>query len=148
MRLRQEARWIWPILGIMLLGLLCAGYVLSKQRLESPTAERYSLYLQYEAADAVTAGVGSPITVAGVKVGQIDGAKLQDGRAVIRVSIDPAELPRVYADATAQLVPNTPLEDMQIRLHPGSKHRRPLRDGATISVANTTTPVDSDALLS
>ena len=147
MRLRREARWIWPILAIMLTGLVCAGYVLSKQRLESPVADRYHLDLEFEAADAVTPGLGAPITVAGVKVGQIDGARLENGRGVLSVSIDPEELPHVYADATAQLVPNTPLKDMQIRLHPGNRRGRPLRDGATISVAETITPVDSDALL-
>ena len=147
MKLRREARWIWPILAIVIAGLACAGYVLSKQRLESPTAERYRLHLEFERADAVTPGLGAPITVAGVKVGQIDGTELKNGRGVISVSIDPEELPRVYADATAQLVPNTPLKDMQIRLHPGSRSGRPLREGSTISVADTTTPVDSDALL-
>ena len=54
----------------------------------------------------------------------------KDGRGVLSVSIDPEELPHVYADATAQLVPNTPLKDMQIRLHPGSRSARALPDGA------------------
>jgi phospholipid/cholesterol/gamma-HCH transport system substrate-binding protein len=66
---------------------------------------------------------------------------------VLSVSIDPKELPHVYPDATAALVPNTPLKDMQIRLYPGKRGGRPLRQGATISVAETTSPVDADALL-
>ena len=107
MRLRREARWIWPILAIVVTGLVCAGYVLSKQRLESPVAERYRLQLEFGEADAVTPGLGAPITVAGVKVGQIDGAELENGRGLVSASIDPKELPRVYEDATAQLVPNT-----------------------------------------
>ncbi len=148
MRLRRrEARWIWPILAIVVTGLVCAGYVLSKQRLESPLAERYRLQLEFGEADAVTPGLGAPITVAGVKVGQIDGAELENGRGLVSASIDPKELPRVYADATAQLVPNTPLKDMQIRLYPGSRSARPLARGRRISVANTTTPVDADAFL-
>lgn len=147
MRLRREARWILPILGIMAVGLACAAYVLSKQRLESPTAERYRLQMEFSEADAVTPGTGSPITVAGVKVGQIDGAELKDGRGLVSASIDPKELPRVYADATAQLIPNTPLKDMQIRLYPGTRGSRELPDDTPISVGETTTPVDADAFL-
>ena len=147
MRLRREARWIWPILAIMVTGLVCAGYVLSKQRLESPTADRYRLQMEFSEADAVTPGVGAPITVAGVKVGQIDGAELTNGRGLVSASIDPKELPRVYADATAQLIPNTPLKDMQVRLYPGTRGTRALPEDRPISVGDTTTPVDADAFL-
>ena len=144
MRLRREARWLWPILAIVLTGLACAGYVLNKQRLESPLADRYELLLEFDNADAVTPGTGSPITVAGVKVGQIDGARLEGGRGVVSVSIDPTELPHVYTDATAQLVPNTPLKDMQIRLTPAGARPGALPDGGRIDVADTITPVDAD----
>ena len=144
MRLRREARWLWPILAIVITGLACAAYVLNKQRLESPLADRYGLLLEFDNADAVTPGTGSPITVAGVKVGQIDGARLEGGRGVVSVSIDPAELPRVYRDASAQLVPNTPLKDMQIRLYPGRRSAGRLPDGGRIDVADTITPVDAD----
>lgn len=148
MKLRREARWIWPIVGIMLVGLACGGYVLSQERVKNPLAKRYSLRLQFDAVDAVTPGVGASVTVAGVKVGQIDGAELEDGRGLLSVSMDPKKLPRVYSDAKAQLIPNTPVKDMQIRLYPGRRRSAPLREGAMIGVANTTTPVDSDEFLS
>jgi phospholipid/cholesterol/gamma-HCH transport system substrate-binding protein len=146
-RLRREARWLWPIAGIMVVAVVCAAYILTKQRLESPLADRYSLSFEFEAADAVTAGLGAPLTVAGVEVGQIDGVKLENGRAVVRASVDRNELPHVYAGATAALVPNTPLKDMQIRLYPGRKRSRALPSGSTIQVAQTSSPIDADQLL-
>ena len=92
--LRREARWLWPIGLLMVVALLCTGYILTKQRLESPLAERYGLNLEFAAVDGVKPETGSPVTVAGVAVGQIDGVELADGRGVLHVRIDPEELPR------------------------------------------------------
>jgi virulence factor Mce-like protein len=145
--LRNEARWLWPISLIGVLALACSAFILNQQRLQNPLASRYTLHLQFDAVDGVTASVGSPVTVAGVAVGQIDRAELVDGRGVVRVQMNPVKLPRVRADATAALVPNTPLKDMQIRLFPGTRSAAPLEDGATITLRSTTSPVDSDELL-
>ena len=119
MNLRREARWLWPIVPLIVIALICGGYILNKQRLESPLAERLTINLEFDQVDAVTPGLGSPVTVAGVGVGQIVGSELKNGRGVLKVNIDPAKLPAVYADAAASLIPNTPLKDMQIRLYPG-----------------------------
>jgi phospholipid/cholesterol/gamma-HCH transport system substrate-binding protein len=147
MNLRREARWLWPIAAIIAIALVCAGYILNKQRLDNPFADRYTVQIEFDAVDAVTPGLGSPITVAGVEVGQIDRATLRDGRGVLRATVDPDRLPAVYADASASLVPNTPLEDMQIRLHPGRERSRRLAPGATVPLRATTTQVESDELL-
>lgn len=147
MNLRREARWIWPIAAVMLVAAVCGAYILNRQRLESPLAERYVLHLEFDAVHAVTPGVGAPVTVAGVAVGQIDAVRLDDGRGVLRVRMDPEKLPHVYRDATATLVPNTPLKDMQVRLSPGSRTATPLADGATIGLSATTSPIDADELL-
>ena len=147
MNLRREARWLWPIGAIVAIALVCGAYILNKQRLESPLAERLTINLEFDQVDAVTPGLGNPVTVAGVGVGQIVGSELKNGRGVLKVSIDPKKLPHVYADAQASLIPNTPLKDMQIRLYPGKQKSRPLSNEATISVAETTSPVDSDELL-
>ena len=147
MNLRREVRWLRPIAAIMVIAVVCAGYILNKQRLESPFASRYSVELEFDGIDAVTPGLGAPLTVAGVEVGQIDRAYLDDGRGVLRASVDPDELPAIYADATAALIPNTPLEDMQIRLNPGRDRENELGPGERVRIAATTTAVESDELL-
>jgi phospholipid/cholesterol/gamma-HCH transport system substrate-binding protein len=147
MNLRREARWL-PIIGlIVVIALACGAFILNQQRLESPLRDRYTLRFQFSAVDAVTPGLGSPVTVAGVTVGQIDGRTLQEGRGVVSASMDPEKLPRVYADARAALIPNTPLKDMQIRLSPGSRDAEPLPDGGTIQARSTTSPINADELL-
>lgn len=147
MKLRREVRWLRPIAVIVAVALACGAYILNKQRLESPFADRYPLVMEFDAVDAVTPGLGSPITVAGVSVGQIDGKWLENGRGILRASVDPAELPRVYADATAALIPNTPLKDMQIRLHPGDPGAGRIEEGDRIPIRSTTSPIDADELL-
>lgn len=147
MKLRREARWLWPIGALMAVALVCGAYILTKQRLQSPLADRYTLNLEFPSADAVTGGLGSPLTVAGVEVGQISGVELHDGGALVKTSVDRKKLPHVYRDATAALVPNTPLKDMQIRLYPGRDRSRPVPQGGTVPVSETTSPVDADSLL-
>jgi phospholipid/cholesterol/gamma-HCH transport system substrate-binding protein len=147
MNLRREVRWLWPIAAIMVLAVACGGYILNKQRLENPFAERYTVELEFDGVDAVTPGLGSPLTVAGVSVGQIDRVRLEDGVGVLRATVDPAKLPAIHADATAALIPNTPLEDMQIGLHPGSDRAPRLPDGGRVALRSTTTAVESDELL-
>ncbi len=147
MNLRREARWLWPIAAIIAIALVCGAYILTKQRLESPLADRYGLNLEFAAVDGVKAETGSPVTVAGVAVGQIDGSRLENGRGVLHVRIDPDELPTVHAGARAVLMPNTPLKDMQIRLDPGPATAAVLPKEATVPLASTTSPVDSDELL-
>jgi phospholipid/cholesterol/gamma-HCH transport system substrate-binding protein len=145
--LRREARWLRPIGLIMVIAIACGGYILNKQRLESPLRDRYALHFEFNAVDAVTPGLGAPITVAGVQVGQIDAVRLEDGRGVLRASMEPDELAEIYKDARAALVPNTPLKDMQVRLQPGSPRAGKLGEGGRVKLRNTTSPVDADELL-
>ena len=147
MNLRQEARWLGPIAAIIVIALVCGGYILNKQRLASPLRDRYTVQLEFSAVDAVTPGLGAPITVAGVQVGQIEAVRLEDGRGVLRASMEPKELPAVYKDARAALVPNTPLKDMQVRLQPGSPRAGKLEEGGRVKLRSTTSPHDADELL-
>jgi phospholipid/cholesterol/gamma-HCH transport system substrate-binding protein len=145
--LRREARWLGVIAVIVVVALGCAAYLLSNERLESPFATSYTVRAEFENAGAVTPGLGAAVNVAGVKVGQISGVTLENGRGVLELRIDPGKLPHVYAGARAALVPNTPLKDMQVDLLPGRPGGRVLPHGATIGIGDTRTPVDSDELL-
>jgi phospholipid/cholesterol/gamma-HCH transport system substrate-binding protein len=152
--LRREARWLFVIGVIVVVALACAGYLLSNQRLASPLSDAYVVRAQFYVVraqfanvGAVAPGLGAAVNVAGVKVGQISGVKLEDGRGVLDLRIEPSELPRVHQGATAALVPNTPLKDMQVDLTPGDPTAPALPDRGTIPVRSTATPVDSDELL-
>lgn len=145
--LRREARWLGVIAVIVVVAMGCAWYLLSNQRLASPFEDRYVLSAEFANVGAVAPDLGAAVNVAGVRVGQISGVALRDGRGVLELRIDPERLPRVPEGTTAALIPNTPLKDMQVDLTPGDPSAPALRDGATIELASTSSPIDSDELL-
>lgn len=130
------------------LGLGASLYVLAKQRVALPFERFGTLSVEVAEADGVLAGVGQPVNVAGVKVGQITGVELVDGRAVIRLRLDREQVPEVRANATVALQPITPLKDMQLDLDPGRPPARVLADGARLGVDRSSVPVPLADLLS
>jgi len=146
-QIRRYGRHFATLLALIALGTACGFFILVNQRLPSPFQSYYSVNAAFPSATAVVAGLGEPVNVAGVRVGQITGTELKDGQAIIHMSIDPAKLPRLYRDAHAALVPNTPLKDMQVDIVPGAPSAGTLRHGATIPVGQSVTPIDSDELL-
>lgn len=147
LQVRRYGRSFLILLALMLVGSTAGGYILLQQRLPNPFQSFYTVNGQFSSAAAVVPGLGEPVNVAGVHVGQITGTSLQDGRGVIHMEIDPSKLSGLFRDAHADLVPNTPLKDMQVNIAPGHAAAGKLLSGGTISVAQTTVPVDSDDLL-
>ncbi|MCW2991785.1 MAG: hypothetical protein JWM73_2379 [Solirubrobacterales bacterium] len=145
--LRREGRWLGVIAVIVVVAMACAYYLLSNERLASPFADSYTVKVEFSNASAVAPGLGAAVNVAGVKVGQISGVELHDGRGVLELRMDPGELPRLHEGTSAALVPNTPLKDMQVDLVPGDPRGPALADGATIGIGSSTSPIDSDELL-
>lgn len=151
MRPRRQARRHLPALlavtALALLAVAVGAYILAHQRIRFPWQERYSIDIELSSAQAITPGQGQTVDVAGVAVGSIVSVRLRDGVAVVRAEIDPARLPRVYADATALVRPKTGLQDMVVALDPGHPPAPALADGATIPVARTQPQVNVDELL-
>jgi phospholipid/cholesterol/gamma-HCH transport system substrate-binding protein len=147
-QLARRTRAIAIIAFTVVAGIASAVYLLVNERLESPFATSYTVNAPFVNVSGIAAGLGVPVSVAGVRVGEVTGSSLRDGAAVLHLQIDPHLLPRVYADAEATLVPRTPLMDMYVDLSAGGPPARPLRDGATLPLAQTRTPVDPDELLS
>lgn len=144
--LERYGRAVLLIVAVMAVSLASVAYILSQQRLKSPLAKSYTVNASFLSVAGVAPGLGLPVNVSGVQVGQITGADLKDGTGVLHLSIDPKKLPHVRTDARAVLIPNSPLKDMQVELNPG-RRGRVLADGGTIPVGQTTTPIDSDDLL-
>lgn len=143
---RRHIRRNYAVIAVLtVLGLLCAGYVLVHQGggLPNPWSNVYRVKVELKAANGVVAGIGQPVNVAGVDVGSVVGADLNErGNAVVTLEIERDQLPHVYEDAHALLDPITPLSDMRIELDPGAPPARALSDGATLPVARTAVPVD------
>lgn len=149
MRTPRIFRFVFVLLGLAVVGVLSAGYVLVRERAPVPFRDTYDVRVELTAADGVQPGLGQPVNVAGVKVGTITAAeRTAAGNALVTLKIDRSKIPQVQRDATATLAPITPLKDMEIALHPGREAAGRLPDGAIIPARRTSTPVPLSDLLS
>lgn len=147
-QIRRYGRSFLILIGLMIVGLVAGFYILLQQRLPNPFTHFYSVNAAFPTASAVVPGLGEPVDVAGVHVGEILGTTLQNGQGIVRMEIDPTKgVPHLYRDASARLVPNTPLEDMYVDIDPGTPAAGVLPRGATIPASETTSPIQSDELL-
>jgi phospholipid/cholesterol/gamma-HCH transport system substrate-binding protein len=146
-QLRRYGRYILILIGLAVVGTAAGIYILLQQRLPNPFQSFYQVNGAFPTAAAVVPGLGEPVNVAGVRVGEITGTSLLNGHGIIHMDIDPSKISTLYRNASANLVPNTPLKDMEVDITPGSRSAGPLAHSATIPVSQTTSPTDSDDLL-
>jgi len=146
-QIRRYGRHFAMLLMLIALGSACGFFILLNQRLPNPFQTFYGVNAAFPTAAGVVSGLGEPVNVAGVRVGQITATSLRDGQAVVHMEIDPTKIRHLYRNASAQLVPNTPLKDMQVDIAPGDPPPGILPSGATIPVGQTLSPIDSDELL-
>jgi phospholipid/cholesterol/gamma-HCH transport system substrate-binding protein len=134
------------ILGLFLLGLGVAAYILSQQDFRFPLVEETPkrIAIEVENAQAVQPGQGQTVRVAGVEVGRISDVELEDGVAVVEMEIERRYEDLIRDDATAVLRPKTALKDMFVEVSPGTG--RPLDEGERIPVENTLPDVDPDEI--
>jgi phospholipid/cholesterol/gamma-HCH transport system substrate-binding protein len=102
---------------------------------------------EFSTAQAVIAGQGQTVRVSGVKVGDIAGVTLKDGKAVVKMTIDPEYKHLLHTNATALLRPKTGLKDMFIDMDPGGKPAPVAKGGFTIPVQNTLPDINPDEIL-
>ena len=139
-------KWLIAIAALAVLATISGLYIVINQRLQLPWKDSYSVRAELATVQGLNPGLGQAVNVAGVRVGTIARAHLEDGVAVLDLEIDPGKLPAVYRDASADLVPNTPLKDMQVELRPGTPKAGRMSENGTIDVLRTSPPVDSDEL--
>ena len=144
----KHARPVAAVVGLALIAAVVAGYILGHQRLRFPWEGRpFELQAAFSTAQAVTPGQGQTVRVSGVRVGDISGVKLKDGRAVVTMSLDPQYKDLVHTDAAALLRPKTGLKDMFIELDPGTARAPLAKRGWTLPVGNTLPDVNPDEIL-
>jgi phospholipid/cholesterol/gamma-HCH transport system substrate-binding protein len=146
-QIRRYGRSFAVLVALMIVGSASGFYILLQQRLPNPFQNYYSVNAAFPTAAAVVPGLGEPVLVAGVHVGEIAGTSLANGQGIIHMDIDPSKLRHLYRNASAELVPNTPLKDMQVDIQPGTPAAGVLRAGSTIQIGQTTSPIDSDEVL-
>jgi phospholipid/cholesterol/gamma-HCH transport system substrate-binding protein len=149
-QLKRYGRYFAVLLALWAIGLAAGGYIVINQRFPNPFASFVDVNGRFETAAGVVPGLGEPVNIAGVNVGEITGTSLSGGQAIIHMQLKPSELPsphKLYRNASAVLFPNTPLKDMEIDIDPGTPNAGVMPQGGTIPVGQTTVPTDSDELL-
>jgi phospholipid/cholesterol/gamma-HCH transport system substrate-binding protein len=138
------------LVGLLILSVVVAGYVLSHERLRFPFIESspYTINAEFSTAQAVTPGQGQTVRVSGVQVGDIGKVSLKDGMAVVQLDIDKKYKRLIHQNATALLRPRTGLKDMFVELNPGTSGAPVAKAGYTIPVSNTLPDINTDEILS
>lgn len=142
--IRAHLRDFLAVLGLLVLALAVATYILSQQRLRFPLVGDDPKRIEVELADAqaVQPGQGQTVRVAGVEVGRIGKVRLEEGRAVVELEIESRYAGLIRRDATALLRPKTALKDMFLEVSPGTG--AVVSEGGRIPVANTLPDIDPD----
>jgi phospholipid/cholesterol/gamma-HCH transport system substrate-binding protein len=146
--IKAHLRDFLALLGVLVLGVGVAGYILSNQRLRFPLFgdDPKRLEIELARAQAVQPGQGQTVRVAGVEVGSIAGVEVEEGVAVVEVEIEQEFDDLIRRDATALLRPRTGLKDMLIEVDPGQGEV--LGDGGRIHVENSLPDVTEDEIIS
>jgi len=84
------------------------------------------------------------VDIAGIKVGQISGVKLEDGHAVVSMSIDNKYAPLIHDNASLLLRPKTGLNDMVVEVDPGTPSSPDIKEDSTVPLASTQPQVNPD----
>ncbi len=150
LQLKRYGRYFLFLLALWVVGIAAGTYILVNQRFPNPFASFLKVNGRFVTAAAVVPGLGEPVNIAGVNVGEITGTSLQDGQAIIHMQLNPSQLPAphvLYRNATANLFPNTPLKDMEVDIYPGNPAAGRMPPNGTIPIGQTTVPTDSDELL-
>ena len=138
------------IIGLMVVAAGVSLYILNEQRVRFPFLDpkTFTLNAEFSTAQAVVAGQGQTVRVAGVRIGDIGGVTLKDGRAIIEMDLEPEYASMVRSNATALLRPKTGLKDMFIDLEPGTTDAPKVKRGWTIPIRATQPDVNPDEIFS
>jgi phospholipid/cholesterol/gamma-HCH transport system substrate-binding protein len=116
----------------------------------SPSLPFSSPYeLKAVVANAANIQARSPVRIAGVNVGEVKEVQRQGDTtaAVVTMTIDQAGLP-IYQDAQVKVRPRIFLEgNFFMDVQPGTPGSKPIPDGGTIPITQTSGPVQLDQVL-
>jgi phospholipid/cholesterol/gamma-HCH transport system substrate-binding protein len=152
-QIRRNAATFAAIIALLAMALFVGVYVMSHERLTLPGwvpiigKSFYTIRGDFQTAQAVAPGQGQAVTIAGVKIGEIDSVTLVGGQALVSMHIDKRYAP-VYADATMLLRPKTQLKDMTVELNKGTPAAGALPSGATLPISQTAPDINLDEVLS
>ncbi len=145
--IKKHLRDFVAIISMVVLAVGVGGYILVKQGQNLPFIgeDLYEIKAKFATAQALVAGQGQSVKIAGVEVGKISDVQLEDGQAVVTMQIEKEHT--VYKNAKMLMAPTTPLKDENIDLNPGDPSAGELSAGETLPQANTNPDVNLEEIL-
>lgn len=101
---------------------------------------------EFSTGQAVTAGQGQAVDIAGIQIGKVASVELEEGHAVVGMDIEPQYMELIHPDATFLLRPKTNLNDMIVEVDPGTA-KGSIEDGAEFDLTQTEPNTNLDAFL-
>ncbi|MCL4286739.1 MAG: MCE family protein, partial [Thermoleophilia bacterium] len=150
--LQTYTRDFVAILVLAAIGLTSMFVILSQQSAALPSwlpflgQDRFELKAEFQTAQAVTPGQGQAVNLSGVKIGDVSDVELEDGVAVVTMSVEPEFAELIHPDASALLRPRTGLQDMTIELDAGTESGE-IPEGFTLPLASTEPNINPDQIL-
>jgi phospholipid/cholesterol/gamma-HCH transport system substrate-binding protein len=125
---------------LIVIALATLLIILSNQKAALPSwipglgQEFYSINAEFETAQAITPGQGQAAVIAGINVGKVGAAELNDGVARVRLDIEPKYKDLLHQDAEFLTRPKTGLNDMVVEIDPGTTGPPP-EEGSTLPLS-------------
>jgi len=147
--IKTHYRDVIAITVMVIVAMVTLLVILSNQKAALPSwipglgQEFYSINAEFETGQAITPGQGQATVIAGINVGKVGAAELQDGVAKVRLDINPKYRELLHQDAEFLLRPKTGLSDMVIEIDPGTTGPPP-EEGATLPLAQGMSNVQLD----
>ena len=141
---------VLAITVLIIVALATLLIILSNQKAALPSwipglgQEFYSINAEFETAQAITPGQGQAAVIAGINVGKVGAAELQDGVARVRLDIEPEYKDLLHQDAEFLTRPKTGLNDMVIEIDPGTTGPPP-EEGSTLPLSQGMSNVQLEA---
>jgi phospholipid/cholesterol/gamma-HCH transport system substrate-binding protein len=151
--LRAHLRDVVAIIALLAAALFATTVILINQRTSLPSwvpligTDRFELEADFSTAQAMIPGQGQSVDIAGIKVGDVTGVKLENGHAVISMAVDNKYAPLIHDDSSLLLRPKTGLNDMVVEVDPGTQSSPEVKEGSTIPLASTQPQVNPDEFL-
>lgn len=132
------------LVGLLLLTLVAAAYIVGNLRNNLPWEDPYRLQVAVDDAKGVVAGKNE-VRISGVPVGLIEKVELVGRQPTLTIAIE-RRYGSLYRDARLRLRPKTPLNDLYLDVEDRGDSRR-LDDDELIRAERTRTPVDIGRVL-
>jgi phospholipid/cholesterol/gamma-HCH transport system substrate-binding protein len=134
------------VIALVVIAAVVGGIILANQRFIAPWDKREVFYAAFAASPGISPGNGQEVRIAGVNVGDIVGAEVDDhGQAILKMSIQPGH--KLYKNASLVLRPKSPLNEMYVTIAPGGPPAEQIPASYVYPMTNTVRPVQTDEVL-